>query len=75
MTVHKLQVPREMHACGQYTVAAIAKTFGVSRASIAVSGTPGALLSSDNYGSSVERTAKLHPLWQRAFEMGNSRRG
>jgi hypothetical protein len=25
---------------------------------------PGALLSSDDYGSSVERTAKLHPLWQ-----------
>jgi hypothetical protein len=25
----------------------------------------GALLSSDDYGSSVERTAKLHPLWQR----------
>ena len=24
----------------------------------------GALLSSDDYGSSVERTAKLHPLWQ-----------
>jgi hypothetical protein len=25
----------------------------------------GALLSSDDYGSSVERTAKLHPLWRR----------
>jgi hypothetical protein len=25
---------------------------------------PGALLSSDDFGSSVERTAKLHPLWQ-----------
>jgi hypothetical protein len=25
---------------------------------------PGALLSSDNYASSVERTAKLHPLWR-----------
>jgi hypothetical protein len=24
----------------------------------------GALLSSDDYGSSVERAAKLHPLWQ-----------
>jgi hypothetical protein len=24
----------------------------------------GALLSSDDFGSSVERTAKLHPLWQ-----------
>jgi hypothetical protein len=24
----------------------------------------GALLSSDDYGSSVERTAKLHPLWR-----------
>jgi hypothetical protein len=24
---------------------------------------PGALLSSDDLGSSVERTAKLHPLW------------
>lgn len=34
MTVHKLQVAREMHACGQYTVAAIARTLGVSRASI-----------------------------------------
>jgi hypothetical protein len=27
-------------------------------------GTSGAVLSSDNCGSSVERTAKLHPLWQ-----------
>jgi hypothetical protein len=27
-------------------------------------GTSGALLSSDDYGSSVERTAKLHPLWR-----------
>jgi hypothetical protein len=26
--------------------------------------TVGALLSSDDYGSSVERTATLHPLWQ-----------
>jgi DNA invertase Pin-like site-specific DNA recombinase len=31
---HKLQVAREMYASGQYTVAAIAKTLGVSRASI-----------------------------------------
>ena len=28
--------------------------------------TRGALLSSDDFGSSVERTAKLHPLWQGA---------
>jgi hypothetical protein len=35
----------------------------------------GALLSSDDFGSSVERTGRLHPLWQRAFEIGNSRRG
>jgi len=34
MTVHKLQVAREMYASGQYTVAAIATTLGVSRASI-----------------------------------------
>jgi predicted transcriptional regulator len=34
LTGHKLQVAREMHASGQYTVAAIAKTLGVSRASI-----------------------------------------
>jgi DNA-binding XRE family transcriptional regulator len=34
MTTHKLQVAREMYASGQYTVAAIAKTIGVSRASI-----------------------------------------
>ena len=27
---------------------------------------PGALLSSDDFGSSVERAAKLHPLWQGA---------
>jgi hypothetical protein len=33
------------------------------------------LLSSDDFGSSVERTGRLHPLWQRAFEIGNSRRG
>jgi hypothetical protein len=26
--------------------------------------TPGASLSSDDFGSSVERTATLHPLWQ-----------
>jgi DNA invertase Pin-like site-specific DNA recombinase len=34
MTTHKLQVARDMHRSGQYTVAAIAKTLGVSRASI-----------------------------------------
>jgi DNA invertase Pin-like site-specific DNA recombinase len=31
---HRLQVAQEMYASGQYTVAAIAKTLGVSRASI-----------------------------------------
>jgi predicted ArsR family transcriptional regulator len=30
----KLRVAREMHSSGQYTVAAIATTLGVSRASI-----------------------------------------
>jgi hypothetical protein len=34
LTGHKLKVAREMHASGQYTVAAIATTLGVSRASI-----------------------------------------
>ena len=34
MTAHKLQVAQVMHGSGQYTVAAIAKTLGVSRASI-----------------------------------------
>jgi DNA invertase Pin-like site-specific DNA recombinase len=34
MTVPKLQVAREMYASGRYTVGAIAKTLGVSRASI-----------------------------------------
>ncbi len=34
MTPHKLQVARDMYASGQYTVAAIAKILGVSRASI-----------------------------------------
>jgi DNA invertase Pin-like site-specific DNA recombinase len=34
LTGHKLQVAQEMHASGQYTVAAIAKALGVSRASI-----------------------------------------
>jgi predicted transcriptional regulator YheO len=34
MTTHKLQVAQEMYASGQYTVAVIAKTLGVSRASI-----------------------------------------
>jgi DNA invertase Pin-like site-specific DNA recombinase len=34
LTGHKLQVAREMYRSGQYTVAAIAKTLGVSRASI-----------------------------------------
>ena len=34
MTGHKLQVAQEMYRSGQYTVAAIAKTLGVSRASI-----------------------------------------
>jgi DNA invertase Pin-like site-specific DNA recombinase len=34
LTGHKLQVAHEMYASGQYTVAAIAKTLGVSRASI-----------------------------------------
>jgi DNA invertase Pin-like site-specific DNA recombinase len=34
MTTHKLKVAQEMYGSGQYTVAAIAKTLGVSRASI-----------------------------------------
>ena len=34
LTAHKLEVAREMYASGQYTVAAIAETLGVSRASI-----------------------------------------
>jgi DNA invertase Pin-like site-specific DNA recombinase len=34
LTGHKLQVAQEMYASGQYTVAAIAKTLAVSRASI-----------------------------------------
>ena len=34
LTAHKLQVAREMYASRQYTVAAIAKTLGVSRASV-----------------------------------------
>jgi DNA invertase Pin-like site-specific DNA recombinase len=34
MTAHKLQVAQEMYASKQYTVAAIAKTLDVSRASI-----------------------------------------
>jgi DNA invertase Pin-like site-specific DNA recombinase len=34
MTPHKLRVAREMYASGQYTVAAIATTLGVSRASV-----------------------------------------
>jgi DNA invertase Pin-like site-specific DNA recombinase len=34
MTAHKLQVAREMYRSGQYTVAAIATTLGISRASI-----------------------------------------
>jgi AcrR family transcriptional regulator len=34
LTGHMLQVAQEMYASGQYTVATIAKTLGVSRASI-----------------------------------------
>jgi predicted transcriptional regulator len=34
MTAHKLQVAQEMYASRQYTIAAIANTLGVSRASI-----------------------------------------
>jgi hypothetical protein len=34
MTAHKLRVAQEMYRSGQYTVAAIATTLGVSRASI-----------------------------------------
>jgi hypothetical protein len=34
MTAHKVRVAQEMYRSGQYTVAAIAKTVGVSRASI-----------------------------------------
>jgi transposase-like protein len=34
MTVHKLQVVQQMYRSGQYSVAAIAKTLGVSRASV-----------------------------------------
>jgi hypothetical protein len=35
----------------------------------------GALLSSDDYGSSVERTAKLHPLWQCCTDGRHGRMG
>jgi len=34
MTAHKLQVAQDMYCSGQYSVAAIATTLGVSRASI-----------------------------------------
>jgi transposase-like protein len=34
LTGHKLQVAQQMYLSGQYSVAAIAKTLGVSRASI-----------------------------------------
>ena len=34
MTGHRLQVAQEMHGSGQHTVATIATTLGVSRASI-----------------------------------------
>jgi len=34
MTAHKLKVAEDMYRSGQYTVAAIATTLGVSRASI-----------------------------------------
>jgi AcrR family transcriptional regulator len=34
LTGHKLQVAQEMYRSGEYSVAAIAKTLGVSRASI-----------------------------------------
>jgi predicted transcriptional regulator len=34
LTAHKLQVAQEMYCSGQYTVATIATTLGVSRASI-----------------------------------------
>jgi DNA invertase Pin-like site-specific DNA recombinase len=34
MTAHKVQVAQEIYRCGEYSVAAIAKTLGVSRASI-----------------------------------------
>lgn len=34
LTGHKLQVAQEMYTSGQYTVAVIAKTLGVSRASV-----------------------------------------
>ena len=34
MTAHKLRVAQEVHRSGKYTVAVIAKTLGVSRASI-----------------------------------------
>jgi transposase-like protein len=34
MTAHKVRIAREMYSSGQYTVAAIAKTLGVSRTSI-----------------------------------------
>ena len=34
LTGHKLQVAQELYRSGEYSVAAIAKTLGVSRASI-----------------------------------------
>ena len=48
-------------ASATVTTAATRQPLGVARPSKA---RLGALLSSDDYGSSVERTAKLHPLWQ-----------
>ena len=34
MTAHKLQVAEELYRSGQFTVAAIAKTLGISRPSV-----------------------------------------
>jgi DNA invertase Pin-like site-specific DNA recombinase len=43
LTAHKLQVAQELYASGQYTVATIAKSLGVSRASIYRHLQPGAI--------------------------------
>jgi hypothetical protein len=60
-------------ACGAVSGKSLARTLdgspwhgreAIVRSPSQLTGTSGAMRSSDDYGSSVERTAKLHPLWQ-----------
>jgi hypothetical protein len=58
--------PRRLRGDGTCAAALTAATTGPLPSTAGIRPRPGALLSSDDYGSSVEPAEKLHPLWQGA---------